>query len=55
VRRQLRAVQAVELAGTPAAVKLLERWAAASPSPLARDAQEALDRLRLREQTPPQP
>jgi hypothetical protein len=55
VRRQLRAVQAVELAGTPAAVKLLERWAAASPSPLARDAQEAFDRLRPREQPPPWP
>jgi hypothetical protein len=46
VRRQLRAVQAAELAGTPDAVRLLERWAATGPSPLARDASEALDRLR---------
>jgi WD40 repeat protein len=44
--RQSRAVQAAELAGTPEAVRLLERWVAAGPSPLARDAREALDRLR---------
>jgi WD40 repeat protein len=55
-RRHLRAVQVLEVTGTPEAAQVLERWAGGTMPALAREAREALERLRgNREEGPMKP